>query len=156
MDSRFRNQIMSEFLFIPVFSVSHLLYPRHFPSLWSCGVVCVSDFFGSSIEVHCSLPVWYWWLVLSDFGSCSRCFLLRAESLTLACQVNITVDMNLSSIVQCPHCRTPHGTVRTFFQGSQQCLGKIGEQKKWEFCGNSGILIQCTLRSPSLGIILWI
>lgn len=40
--------------------------------------------------------------------------------------VNVTVHMNLSCIVKCPHCRQPHGTVWTFFQPSQQCLGKIG------------------------------
>lgn len=92
------------------------------------------DFFYSSTEIHCSLPVWYWWLMLSDFESYSGCFLLKAESVTLSCQiyiyilyvVNMTVHMNLFSIVKYPHCRQLHSTVRTFFQGLQHCLRKIG------------------------------
>ena len=132
MDSRLRNQIVNEFIFTPVFSVSHMLYPRHFPSLWSCH--------GGFFQIFLVLLMRYIALSLCYIGElCYQLLgpILDASYLRLKVWlspaivyilyvVNMTVHMNLSSIVKCPHCRQPHGTVWTFFQGSQQCVGKTG------------------------------
>lgn len=65
-------------------------------------------FFCSSVEVHCSLPVLYWWLVLSDFGSYSRCFLLKAESLTPSCHYIYSIHSEYDCVYEFVfHCKVP-------------------------------------------------
>lgn len=131
----YTQETVSELICTPVFSVSHLLYPRHIPSLWSCNIL---GFF----QVFFCLFLLLSYIALSLCYIGDLCYQILDPVLSASCLklkvclspaivyslyvVNVTVHMNLCSIVKCPHCRQPHSTVWTFFQCSQQCLGKIG------------------------------
>lgn len=108
MDSILRKQLVS--LYLHLCSVFPTCYIQDI--FWVSGHATFlgffSGFFVSSVELHCSLPMLHWWLVLSNFGSCSERFLLKAESLTVSCHCKYSICSQCDSAYEFIfHCQMP-------------------------------------------------
>lgn len=152
MDSRLGNQVVNEFIFTSVFSVSYLLYPRHFPSLWSCHGVYFQIFLVLLLR-YIALSLCYigdlCYQILDPILDASYLKLkvwLSPAIVHILYVVDTAVHMNLSSIAKCPHWRQPHGTVWTFFSRLTAMSRK--NRRKHRKVGNSVGTCVCLFSVP--------
>lgn len=154
-------------LYLHLCSVLHTFISKTFFKSLVTSWGFLMDFFYSSTEIHCSLPVWYCWLMLSDFESYSGCFLLKAESVTLSCQIYIysicsEYDSAYELIFYCqiPTLQTASWHSANIFSRLTALLKK--NRRKHSKAGNSVGTWVCLFNVPrssqilSWGIIPWI